>query len=156
MIPRQIWIILFIIFFKNISAQERPEWKFGLSGQLLGPTVLGVYTEFNLIPKTNLTIGFGTNANFQIGITYDLVAQHKRIYWYPFIGAQLVFLKVRRGDAFSPESRANGIYFPLGLKFITMDNWVFAFEMAYNYVKTEADQVNTKPWVAAIRAGKYF
>jgi hypothetical protein len=149
-------LLIFTCLINPANAKDRPEWKYGLSGQLLGPMVFGVYGEHQIKPKTNLVLGIGANFNFQAGITYTLVDEKPRIYWYPYIGAQIVSIKTGNSSSSLRESRALGAIFPLGLKFITKTNLFFAFELAYNYVPSDSDQVNTRPWLPAIRIGKYF
>lgn len=154
---KQLLVLIILFGYLSIaSAKDRPEWKFGISGQLLGPTVFGIYSEYQVKPRLNMVLGAGANFNIQAGMTYTLVAEKPRIYWYPYLGIQLISIEVGKKSSSSQSLRAQGVLFPLGLKFITRDNLVFAFELAYNYVKTDSDQVNTRPWLAAIRIGKYF
>lgn len=151
-------LVLMILFgyLTMADAKDRPEWKFGISGQLLGPTVFGIYSEYQIKPKLNMVLAVGANFNFQTGMTFTLVAEKPRVYWYPYIGLQIVSIKIGEMPSNYQNNRALGVIFPLGLKFITKDNWTFAFELAYNIIKTEADQLNTRPWLPAIRVGKYF
>lgn len=152
-------LLLILILNSLVIAQEldKKTKRVGLSAQILGPTSLGLYLDYQLTSRLFLDTALGIESDFQIGFTYTFSERKKRIFWYPYIGAQITSVK-RSNDSFERQGadRTMTLYLPFGLKFVSKNEMVFAFEAGYNFVQEDFKQGNTQNWLAAIRIGMFF
>ncbi len=153
--------ILFLLFYTQYSSaqekkdREKENQTFSLSVQILGPTMLAGHAEFRLTSKAFLIAALGVYSDYQIGATYSLVARKKRLRWYPYIGVQLASVTNQAPDP-GEEDRVLSLYFPFGLRFESKTGLIISFEMAYNWIQHDLNQINTQRFMAAVRFGTYF
>ena len=154
-----LYIIFVFLGSYTVVAQEldKKTKRVGLSAQILGPTSLGLYLDYQLTPRLFLDTALGIESDFQIGFTYTFSERKKRVFWYPYIGAQITSIK-RSNESVERQGadRTMTLFLPFGLKFVSKNEMVFAFEAGYNFVQEDFKQGNTQNWLAAIRIGMFF
>ena len=153
---RLITVLAVLITFQVALAGEKiKEDKVGIHGQLMGITTFGLYFDYKVTDRVYFDFAFGQYADMQLGFCFSFFKRTKRIFWYPYFGAQIAYIKNSAKIKDIAESTYS-LYQPLGLRFLSTDNYSFAFEVGYNLPGEDLGQNNTQSFLPAIRFGMYF
>jgi len=148
-------LLLNCIFLTPVWAGKKSKQTFSLQAQILGPTELGLYADYQINERVRIDFALGKESDIQFGATYMIIRKQPQIFWYPFFGVQ--FCSIKRTSAYnSGVNRTYALYFPVGLRFQGKGNLIFALEAGYNWVAEDFRQQNTHPYLAAIRLGFYL
>ncbi len=133
-------------------ARSVKQGSYSIMFQLFGPEGIGVYGNYYLIRKFSINAGFGFGTDAHIGANYYLT---RKQFSGLYLGAQVCRIAEMNLDKlidFNTNSQT-GLYIPVGVEFNSKRGFIFSAELGYNMVKTDYDQLNTQPFVFAIRLG---
>ena len=154
---RYISFIFLLLFtsLKGFAQSGLPEFpgKVSVLGQLLGPELLGISTNVYVSNRLAITTGIGLNANLHAGLNYYLFDRSlSRTTFY--VGFQII--TVKEYDEFNSEETEQlaGIYFPIGMEFISPKGFTLQVEAGPNILNGNGEQANTGPFQIAFRIGK--
>lgn len=152
---RKLVLLFFLVLSLTINshgqeANPRSERKFGIGGQLLGPTLLlSANLNYFITHNFNVEIGGGIMGYYG-GLKFYFGKADKQHKWTPYFGAHytsVVFLNIS-----SSNENKNGIYAPVGIQLMTSGGFTFAPEIAYLYL----DKNQKTPIWGAIKFGYNF
>lgn len=132
-------LVLFMIISNHIYAQEikkdsnnpRLNRPLGLNFNILGPSILGLSTDYFITSKVNIEAGIGFFGYYG-GATYHFNGDQNNRKWTPYTGAYLSHLFDIGWDEDNTidDSPENGIYIPFGLQYLNNDGITIRFELA--------------------------
>ncbi len=117
----------------SITYQVRDERPFGLSLNLLGPSILASLSgNYYITPKTKFEGGAGLLGCYA-GLDYHFRPNGFHDYWSHYLGAKYSFIP-NIGIGGSPQEKYfHGLYVPVGLQYLNKNGFGWAGEIAYTY-----------------------